>query len=179
MKKKFNPRQTAFIDHYVVCRNATEAAELAGYSKKTVKQQGSRLLSDVDIKAEIQKRLNTVSINTNVTAERVINELAKIAFANSKSFFVWDAESNSLVPAEDMTDDDAAAVASVEQTITENGGSIKMKLHDKMKALEMLSRHLQLFEADSGGDVNDPVIIEYHIYPDDEDSNRTACNANV
>jgi phage terminase small subunit len=171
MKAQWN----TFIDHYILLKSGTKAAIAAGYSEKTAHVQGTRLLKNDKIKAEIQKRLNTVSINTNVTAERVINELAKIAFANSKNFFVWDAEKNSLVPADKMTDDDAAAVASVEQTVTENGGSIKMRLHDKMKALDMLSRHLQLFESDAN-QAETAFNITFAQFPDDENSNRTATN---
>lgn len=54
--RKFTARQNAFIDHYLDCLNATKAATRAGYSEKTARQIGARLLSDVDIRAEIDRR---------------------------------------------------------------------------------------------------------------------------
>lgn len=50
------PKQFEFIEYYLETNNATEAAKKAGYSPKTARQQGSRLLSNVVIKKELDRR---------------------------------------------------------------------------------------------------------------------------
>lgn len=50
-----NPRQRAFCEHYAECGNAAEAARKAGYSEKTARAIGQRLLTDVDIREYIRK----------------------------------------------------------------------------------------------------------------------------
>ncbi len=54
LEKKLNQKQKTFCLAYVECYNATEAAKVAGYSEKTARQQGSRLLTNVDITAYIR-----------------------------------------------------------------------------------------------------------------------------
>lgn len=54
---KLNARQKLFIDEYLVDLNATQAAIRAGYSKRTARSQGQRLLTNVDIQQAIEKRM--------------------------------------------------------------------------------------------------------------------------
>jgi phage terminase small subunit len=54
----FTDKQQAFIDEYLKCWNATEAALRAGYSERTAYSQGSRLLKNVEIAEEIQQRVS-------------------------------------------------------------------------------------------------------------------------
>ena len=60
--------------------NATQAAIRAGYSAKTAKEQATRLLSNVHIAAAIAKARADRSERTGITADRVLQELARIAF---------------------------------------------------------------------------------------------------
>jgi phage terminase small subunit len=69
------PQQQQFVDAYLESQNATKAAEAAGYSKKTAKAQGSRLLTRVDIKQAIERRLSKVSAQADVTAEWILERL--------------------------------------------------------------------------------------------------------
>lgn len=167
MAKKLNAKQQSFIDHYVELKNATEAAKRAGYSKKTAGAKGHDLLKNIEIKAQIDKRLQELSIKTNITAERILEEYARIAFANSGDFFTWTEGAVELVPSDDLTDEQKAAVAEVSQTVTENGGSIKLKLHDKLKALEALAKHLNLFTGEDNAGVGDITIV-FEEYTDKE-----------
>jgi phage terminase small subunit len=64
-----------FVDEYLVDLNATKAAERAGYSKKTARSQGNRLLTKVDIQAAIKKRLDELKERTEVSQEWVIERL--------------------------------------------------------------------------------------------------------
>lgn len=165
--KTLKPIHYAFVDEYCVHRNATKAAENAGYSKNTAGSQGSRLLKDANIKALIGEKLKTISHNLEITAERVLQEYAKIAFANSDDYFEWSASSVNLKPSDMLTRDQKAAISSIKETTTEHGGALELKLHDKQKALDALARHLELFDGDSGA--NDPdITIIFETYNDSD-----------
>lgn len=64
-------QQRAFIEHYLQCFNATEAARLAKYSERTARQQGSRLLSNVDILAAIETRLSELKMQSDEVLVRL------------------------------------------------------------------------------------------------------------
>ena len=140
-----NARQKRFVEEYLIDLNATQAAIRAGYSVKTAYSAGQRQLKKVEVKNAVDAALEKRRKANEVTAEKVIKELARIAFADPRKIFSWGPSGVTLLPSEDLTDDEAAAVAEVSQTITESGGSIKAKLHDKGKALELLGRHLGMF----------------------------------
>lgn len=60
-----NTRQEKFINHYIVCGNATRAAIDAGYSERTARTQGSFLLTNPDIQAEISRRMAEEAMSAN------------------------------------------------------------------------------------------------------------------
>jgi len=68
-------RQALFVEHYALCGNAAEAARLAGYSADTSRQIGSRLLSNVDVKAALQARRQVFQAELGVTRQDVVNGL--------------------------------------------------------------------------------------------------------
>lgn len=59
------PKQQAFIEHYLVCWNASEAARRAGYSEKTAGSQGSRLLKDVEVARALDARMGELKMSAN------------------------------------------------------------------------------------------------------------------
>ena len=81
--KILTPKQQRFVGEYLIDLNATKAAIRAGYSKKTAKQQGARLLTNVDIQTVIQRAMDERSLRTGIKADRMIAELARIGFAIS------------------------------------------------------------------------------------------------
>jgi len=68
-----SPRQKIFVDEYLVDLNATKAALRAGYSEKTAKEQGARLLSNVIVRAAINSRMIDREKRTEITADYVLN----------------------------------------------------------------------------------------------------------
>lgn len=170
--KKLTAKHKHFVDEYVIHKSATIAAKNSGFAEKTASQQGHRLLQDPLIKELIAEKLGKLSDKLEITAERVLQEYAKIAFANSDDYFEWSASSMSLVPSSDLTRDQKAAVSSIKETTTEHGGSIELKLHDKQKALDALAKHLELFNGDTGA--NDPDITIVFKRYDDEPAETAA-----
>ena len=78
--RKLTPKQSAFVEEFAIDMNATQAAIRAGYSAKTAKEQATRLLSNVYVAAEIARGRAARSERTGITADRVLQELARVAF---------------------------------------------------------------------------------------------------
>lgn len=135
-------KQKRFIEEYLIDLNATQAAIRAGYSPDTAKSIGSENLTKPDIKAQIARAMAERSRRTGVNADRVVMELAKIAFVNAND--VIDAETATLKP--DALPEDTAAIQSVKvKTFGEDGLEREIKMADKLKALELLGKHLGMF----------------------------------
>jgi len=82
MNDKLTPKQEMFCKEYLVDLNATQAATRAGYSEKTAQEQAARLLSNVIIQAEIQARMEKRVDRTEITQDKVLMELAILAFSD-------------------------------------------------------------------------------------------------
>lgn len=128
--------------------NATKAAIRAGYSEKTAYSIGQRLLKKVEIQEAIQKQQVKLQNKLEITQERVLSELAAIAFANGTDFATVNAnglihiKATSQIPKEKLP-----AVASIKYSRVMG---VEIKLHDKVRALEMLGKHLGLFDNRGG-----------------------------
>ena len=138
-------KQKRFCEEYLVDLNATQAAIRAGYSPATAGSIGNELLKKPEIRARVDKAIASQSRRTGVTADRVVRELARVAFANSQDVVNYDDATIKGAAARD----DTAAVASVRvKTIpTKDGDGVEreVRMHDKLKALELLGRHLGMF----------------------------------
>mgnify|MGYP005759730791 CR=1 FL=1 len=135
-------KQKRFIEEYLIDLNATQAAIRAGYSPDTAKSIGSENLTKPDITAQIARAMAERSRRTGVNADRVIMELAKIAFVNAND--VIDPKTATIK--EGALPEDTAAIQSVKvKTFGEDGLEREIKMADKLKALELLGKHLGMF----------------------------------
>lgn len=136
-------KQKLFIEEYLIDLNATQAAIRAGYSPDTAYSIGQENLKKPEIKARIDKAMAERSRRTGVSADRVIMELAKIAFVNATS--VIDPETATVK--DTALPEDTAAIQSVKvKTFGEDGLEREIKMADKLKALELLGKHLGMFK---------------------------------
>jgi len=78
-------RKEQFINNYILTLNATKSAEQAGYSKRTAYSQGSRLLSNVEVKGVIDKRLAEIQARNTISKEGIIQNLWKEALNAQRS----------------------------------------------------------------------------------------------
>lgn len=143
-----NAKQRRFVVEYRKDLNATQAAIRAGYSEKTARQQASDLLAKPDIAAAIAEQTAAALERADLTADRVLEELRRLAFSDIRGLFD---DAGNLKPLKDLTAEQAAAVASfevVKQNVTAGDGVIdtihKLKVYDKTKALDMLAKHFGL-----------------------------------
>lgn len=142
-QKHLSERQRRFCAEYLVDLNAFQAALRAGYSAATSKT-ASRWLEKRKIQAHLALLRNAAAVETKVTPEMVISELAKLAFADPRKIFGDDGR---LLPPSKWPDDVAAGVAGMDVLELDDGGVIrKVKRCDKTKALELLGRYLALFK---------------------------------
>lgn len=129
--------QRLFVTEYLVDLNATQAAIRAGYSKKSASRQGVDLLQIPHVAEAIRQRQAKRLSKVEATAERVLDELARIAFADLRDVATWTGSSVQLRPSDDIPPNAAIAIESV----ASGQWGPKITLHSKTKALELLAKH--------------------------------------
>lgn len=132
---KLTAKQEIFCLEYCIDWDAKRAAIKAGYSEKTAYAIGWENLNKPDIKTRISEIKADIEKHCGVSAARNILELKKIAYAdigNLKNGWI------SLKEWEDITDEQKAGISEIK--ITEHG--VQIKLHDKMRAMEILNKML-------------------------------------
>lgn len=85
---KLTEKQKKFCDEYIKLGNATQAAINAGYSKRTARSQGQRLLTNVDIKNYIDERMEQLASERIMSAQEILERLSLIANAKIKETVV-------------------------------------------------------------------------------------------
>jgi phage terminase small subunit len=144
------PRQELFCREYVIDRNGTAAAIRAGYSRAAAAQQACRLLTKAKIKARIADLLNESAARQEATLDKVMSELAHIAFSNMSDFSSWGANSVTLIPSKELSEEKLRAVESVAETSSKNGDpQLRIRLHSKLRALELLLRIHEMKEIEA------------------------------
>ena len=144
-RRALRPKQQRFVEEYIVDFNGAQAAIRAGYSPRTARAIGAENLTKPYIAIAIREGMEALAHVAGITAERVIRELARIAFTDTRRYSTWGPDGVVLRASTELTEDEAAAVAEVSQTITKDGGTIRFKLHDKHAALVDLGKHLGMF----------------------------------
>lgn len=144
--RKLTKKQAIFVEEYLVDLNATQAAIRAGYSEKTADRTGPELLGKTCVGEAVALRMKDREARTQITQDKVLREIARIALADPRKVMSWGPAGVVLVASEDLSEDDAAIVAEVSESFTENGRTLRVKMGDKLRALDMLGRHLGLFK---------------------------------
>lgn len=141
-------KQAAFVREYLVDLNATQAAIRAGYSKKTAYSIGQENLCKPEIQEAIQEEMKKRAERTEITADKVLKEFAKLAFFDPRKLFDDKGNPKDIT---EMDGDTAAAIAGLDvvQDIDPDTGitsyTKKYKLASKQAALDSLGRHLGMF----------------------------------
>lgn len=166
---ELTPKQAAFVKEYLIDLNATKAAVRAGFSERTANVQVARLLALPHVKAAIEAEMAKREERTEITQDRVLQELARVGFSDIRKLFT---ESGHLKRPEDWDDDAAAFVSSIEVVVRKVPGGDenevehvhKVKLWDKNSALEKIARHLgmltQKVEHEHTGKDGGPIQME-------------------
>lgn len=144
MTKPLTPKQEAFATGVASGLSQAEAYRQAfsqsrKWKDKTVHEKASRLTAEDKVQARIQELRDKAAEANEVTIERIVAEVVKIAFANQRDLMAWGPNGVKLRASDDLTDEQAAAVSEVSESFSSTGGSLKLKTHDKLGALRFLA----------------------------------------
>lgn len=144
------PKQQRFVDEYLVDLNATQAAIRAGYSEKGAEVRGSELLRVRKVAEAIAEGKQKRADRLEITQDRVLQELARIAFFDPRKLFT---AAGNPIDIADLDDETAAVIAGLDIVVerTDEGrdgfSSVrKYKIADKLGALQAAMRHLGMFK---------------------------------
>ncbi len=158
MARKLTAKQQRFVDEYLIDLNATQAAIRAGYSVNTANEQGSQNLTKLSIQQAIAERMAERSKRTGVNQDRVVLELAKVAFVKMTDIVTSEGKIK-----ETATDDDLSCIESVKYKCSDSdtGSSVEreVKIASKLKALELLGKHLGMWNDKVDLNITQPVVI--------------------
>ncbi len=156
MPALMNTKYEQLYHEYLIDLNQTHAAIRTRYSAKTANEQAARLFANVSIRARVDELLAERSKRTGATADRVVRELARIAFLDPTRLAGMDR----ATIRDDATEDDRAAIASVKIKSGDDFTEREVKFADKTKTktLEMLGRHLGMFKDDINLNITAPKI---------------------
>lgn len=140
-------KQARFVEEYLIDLNATQAAIRAGYSKKTARSQGQRLLTNVDIEAAIAVAKANRSAETGIDAAWVLKRLAAEADADLADLYD---DGGGLKPVSEWPEiwrKGLVAGLDVEEVTVE--GTVvahvrKVKLSDRLKRIELIGKHVEV-----------------------------------
>lgn len=135
-------KQIRFVEEYLKDLNATQAAIRAGYSRDSAYSIGQENLNKPEIKEKIDLAVTSRAERNKITADRVLQEIASIAFSSVAYLVDWQQSAARLRVQYLLNPEVACAVRHLD--FDEKG--FKIVMHDKIKALELLGRHLGVFD---------------------------------
>lgn len=161
-------------------KSASDAYEAAGYARHD--GNAGRLSKNEKIRARVEEILGAAADRAGITRERIQAELAKIAFADIRKAVRWgdgivikDEDGSehvlndvSLISSDEIDEDTAAAISEVSRSVS----GMKIKMHDKQKALELLGKDIGMFkdQVEHSGEMTFARIERRIIDPSDRDA---------
>lgn len=155
-------KQKRFVEEYLIDLNAKQAAIRAGYSVKNADKIGSELLGKTGVRQAVSEAIAERSRRTGVNQDRVVRELARIAFSNFSD--IVDPDTARI--REDATEDDLACIQSIKIKPNEFGTEREVRLFDKRAALVDLGKHLGMWNKDTGGEPGEDGVTIVNDAPD-------------
>ena len=163
---KAEARREIFIREYLKDLNATRSAIAAGYSEKGARVQGVRLLTNANVKQRIEEALAKKVDKLDISVDRVLGELSKMAFANMADYTKAQADGSAYVDLSNLTREQWAAIQEVQtEEYVEGKGDdarnvrkVRFKLADKRSSLELLGKYLKLFGGEVAAEHEFPVV---------------------
>ncbi len=144
-KDGLTPKQTRFVAEYLVDLNATQAAIRTGYSEKTADQQGPRLLGNAGVATAIARGQAKALARLDMDRNRILGLVAEIALGDLSTFYT---SSGQLKELSELGPGQGRLIAGLE-TLVKNAEAgdghtdtvLKLKLYDRLKALELLAKY--------------------------------------
>lgn len=155
-------KQKIFADEYLIDLNATRAYRAAYPNCKkdsSADAAARKLLGNTRIQTYITERMEERQKRTEITQDMVLQELAAIAFARATDYVPVMGGMVEVKDTDQLSDSQIAAIAGIKET--QNG--IEVKLGSKEKTLELLGRHLGMWndKLDVAGDMDMKIVVDY------------------
>lgn len=173
-ERPLTARQQAFVREYLKDGNATQAAIRAGFSKKNAANIASKLLKKSQVAAQLATKVERIEAKAEIDAAEVLNEIKRVALVDIGQ--ALDSEGRPL-PLDKMPEDVRRAIQGLEVTEIwgheddgqgNRGKAVigqvkKLRMGDKLRALELLGKHLKLFT-----DVHEHRVSLLDLFDDEE-----------
>jgi len=169
-------RMKKFVDEYLVDFNATQAAIRAGYSPDTANEQGSQLLARPDIRELVAEGQKEIMERTQTFQDNAVAELKIVGFSDLADFLT--VKEGGIVEQksfDQLTKEQTKCIKKIKQTVRTSHSSdgtilhqtatLEIELHDKLKALELLGRHLGMFNDTLRLEGALPLMISFEVAP--------------
>lgn len=147
--------QQKFVEEYLKDLNQAQASIRAGYKGKTstAKISASRMMSNPNVRSEIDRRIKERGKKNEITADMVLLELAAIAFSDIRKVFN---DKNDMLKISKIDDKTAKAISSIEIEVDKAGDKVfsttkKIKFNDKIRALQLVGNHIGMFRESTSG----------------------------
>lgn len=178
MPKHRNDKRERFCQEYIIDLNGTQAAIRAGFAPRNASSTAYKLLRDPEVSARIQELNAQRSLRTEISADRVLQELAVVGFANITNYMQLDEDGQPFMDLTETTNHQMAAVSELQSEVTfevvqrakqktakskevpeikVGVRSTKLKFHSKTIALTKLGEHLNIFDKADAGAL-DPLV---------------------
>lgn len=144
-----NPRRRRFVHEYLKDLNGTQACIRAGYSSKGANVTGAQLLANPSVKAAVETAIAQRAVRVEATVDEVVRELRRLASVDIRQAYD---RHGALLPFDKMPEDVSRAIVGVECVEqTDSEGNVtgilkKVKFADKKGPLELLGKHLRMFD---------------------------------
>ncbi len=165
-----------FVDEYLIDMNGTQAAIRAGYSEATAQEQSSQLLDRPDIRELVEQRQKDRIDRTQISQDLTVNELKAIALSDIADFVI--VKEGGVIeqrPFNELKKEQTRCVKKIKQTVRTAQSSdgavihqtavLELELYDKVKSLELLGRHLGIFNDKLTLDGALPLQIVFEVAP--------------
>jgi phage terminase small subunit len=144
--RKLTDKQLAFIREYPKDWNATQAAIRAGYNANSAAVTANELLQNPLIKPKIENKIEVLDKKADGVVQKILEELMRIAFFDIRDVLSWTDTGVAFIDSTKINENAARAISEIKETANNFGGSRSIKMHDKIRALELLGRYAGMFK---------------------------------
>lgn len=139
---KLTPKQRAFVKEYIIDFNATRAAIKAGYSENRASEIGYQLLHKTTVQEAIRIETEARNRRVEINQDRIVQELEVIALSKITDYAEVKGNKVKVKDTDQMDQDNIAAISEIK----EGKDGIGIKTHDKLKAIELLGKHMGMWK---------------------------------
>ena len=142
------PEQKRFVDEYLVDLKHIDAVRRIspGIKGRSVYNKARVMMNSPAVKEAIAHHMKKREVKREIKAEMVVEELARIAFQDVRNVVSFSEAGVVFKNSAELDDDTARSICEVSETTTQHGGTKRIKMYDKVNALELLGRHLGMWK---------------------------------